>query len=66
MCKFANSVSSATVLLSSPDFVVSSSHTLVYGVTSVTDAVASYFNGVFVVEGSLEGGSLKNFTPAKK
>lgn len=61
-----NTVNSATVLLSSPDFVSSASHTLMYGVTSVSDATSSYFNGVLMLEGSITGGSSKSFTPKTK
>ena len=61
-----NTVNSATVLLSSPDFVSSASHTLMYGVTSVSDATSSYFDGVFMVEGSITGGSSKSFMPKTK
>ena len=64
--KCPNSINSATVLLSSPDFVASSAHTLVYGASSVTDAANSYFNGVFMIEGSVTDGSSKSFTPTKK
>ncbi len=60
-----NSVSGATVLLSSPHFT-SSSHTLMYGVTSVTGATESHFNGVFLVGGTTSGGTSKSFTPAMK
>ncbi len=58
-----NSVNGATVLLSSPEFTATS-HTLMYGVTSVAGAVENYFDGVFLVGGTLSGGSSKSFTPA--
>lgn len=64
--KCPNSVNSATVLLSSPEFVSSSSHTIMYGVTSVTGATNSCFDGVFLVGGTATGGSSKNFTPSTK
>lgn len=58
-----NSVNGATILLSSPEFTATS-HTLMYGVTSVAGAVESHFDGVFLVGGTLSGGSSKSFTPA--
>ena len=64
--KCPNSVNSATVLLTSPDFVSSSSHTLMYGVTSVSGATDTYFDGVFLLGGSVTGGSSKSFTPQTK
>ena len=60
--KCPNTVSSATVLLSSPEFT-KTSHTLVYGVTSVTGATDELFGGVYSVGGTLTGGSSKSFTP---
>ena len=60
--KCPNSVNSATVLLSSPQFT-KTSHTLVYGVTSVSDANDTLFGGVYSVGGTLTGGSSKTFTP---
>ena len=63
--KCPNSVNNATLLLSSPEFT-KTSHTLMYGVTSVSDATRSYFDGVYSVGGSISGGSSKSFTPAAK
>ena len=63
--KCPKTVSSATVLLSSPEFT-KTSHTLVYGVTSVADATETLFDGVYSVGGTLSGGSSKSFTPATK
>lgn len=63
-CMCPNSVS-GTVLLSSPDFT-SSSHSLMYGVTSVTSAQESYFNGAFTIGGTVSGGSSKSFTPQQR
>ena len=63
--KCPNTVSSATVLLSSPEFT-KTSHTLMYGVTSVADATEILFDGVYSVGGTLSGGSSKSFTPATK
>ena len=63
--KCPNSVSSATVLLSSPQFT-KTSHTLMYGVTSVSGASETLFDGVYSVGGTLSGGSSKSFTPATK
>ena len=63
--KCPNTVSSATVLLTSPDFT-KTSHTLMYGVTSVSDATETLFGGVYSVGGVLSGGSSKSFTPATK
>ena len=63
--KCPNTVSSATVLLSSPEFT-KTSHTLMYGVTSVTGATDTLFGGVYSVGGTLSGGSSKSFTPATK
>ena len=63
--KCPNTVSSATVLLSSPDFT-KTSHTLMYGVTSVSDATETLFGGVYSVGGVLSGGSSKTFTPQTK
>ena len=60
--KCPNTVSSATVLLSSPEFT-KTSHTLVYGVTSVSGATDALFDGVYSVGGTLTGGSSKTFTP---
>lgn len=61
--KCPNSVNGATVLLSSPAFKASSSHTLMYGVTSVSGYESSCFNGVFLTGGTPSGGSSKSFTP---
>ena len=63
--KCPNTVSSATVLLSSPEFT-KTSHTLMYGVTSVADATETIFGGVYSVGGTVTGGSSKSFTPATK
>ena len=63
--KCPNTVSSATVLLTSPDFT-KTSHTLMYGVTSVSDATETLFGGVYSVGGVLSGGSSKSFIPATK
>lgn len=63
--KCPNSVSGASVLVSSPAFT-SSSHTMLYGVSSVSSATANYFNGVFLVGGVATGGTSKNFTPSTK
>lgn len=63
--KCPNTVSSATVLLSSPDFT-KTSHTLMYGVTSVTGATEELFGGVYSVGGTLTGGSSKSFTPQSR
>lgn len=63
--KCPNTVSSATVLLSSPEFT-KTSHTLMYGVTSVSGATETLFDGVYSVGGTLSGGSSKSFTPATK
>lgn len=60
--KCPNTVNSAAVLLSSPEFTTSS-HTLMYGVTSVTGQSESHFGGVFTVGGIVTGGSSKSFTP---
>ena len=60
--KCPNSVNSATVLLSSPQFT-KTSHTLMYGVTSVSGATETFFGGVYSVGGTLSGGSSKSFTP---
>lgn len=60
-----NTVNSATVLLSSPEFT-SSSHTLMYGVTSVSGVSESYFGDVFMVGGTATGGSSKSFTPQSR
>lgn len=60
-----NTVNSATVLLSSPEFT-SSSHTLMYGVTSVSGVSESYFNGAFTIGGTATGGSSKSFTPSTR
>ena len=63
--KCPNSVSSATVLLSSPQFT-KTSHTLMYGVTSVANVTESLFDGVYTVGGTVSGGSSKTFTPQTK
>lgn len=63
--KCPNTVNSAKVLLSSPDFTTSS-HTLMYGVTSVTGESESHFGGVFTVGGTATGGSAKSFTPQSR
>jgi hypothetical protein len=57
------SVSSATVLLSSPEFTSGSSYTLVYGATAVDGATETAFDGVFTRGGTLTGGSNKSITP---
>lgn len=63
--KCPNTLSGANVLLVSPDFT-SSSHTLMYGVTSVSNASESYFDGIFLVGGTASGGSSKSFTPQSR
>lgn len=63
--KCPNTVNSATLLLSSPEFT-KTSHTLMYGVTSVSGATETLFGGVYSVGGTLSSGSSKNFTPATK
>ena len=63
--KCPNTVNSATVLLSSPEFT-KTAHTLMYGVTSVSGATETLFGGVYSVGGSISGGSSKSFTPATK
>lgn len=63
--KCPNTVNGAAVLLSSPDFTTSS-HTLVYGATSVSGTGAGFFNGVFTVGGTVTGGTSKSFTPQTK
>lgn len=60
-----NTVNGASVLLSSPAFT-SSSYTLMYGVTSVSGASESYFDGSFTVGGTASGGSSKSFTPQSR
>lgn len=63
--KCPNTISSGTVLVSSPDFS-SSSHTMMYNVTSVSGSTESYFDDVLLVGGAASGGSSKNFTPSLK
>lgn len=63
--KCPNTVNSATILLSSPEFT-KTSHTLMYGITSVSDATETLFGGAFFVGGTLTGGSSKSFTPTTK
>ena len=63
--KCPNTLSGANVLLVSPDFT-SSSHTLMYGVTSVSNASESFFDGIFLVGGTASGGSSKSFTPQSR
>ena len=63
--RLPNTISRGTVLISSPDFT-KSSHTLVYGVTSVSSPTDTLFGGVFYEGGTLTGGSTKNFTPSTK
>ena len=63
--KCPNTVNSATVLFSSPEFT-KTSHTLMYGVTAVSGASEELFGGVYSVGGTLSGGSSKSFTPATK
>lgn len=60
-----NSLSGATVLLSSPSFT-NSSYTLMYGVTSVSNAIENHFDNVFLVGGTATGGGSKSFTPTKR
>jgi hypothetical protein len=60
------SVSSATVLLSSPDFTANTSYTLVYGATAVSSPTETVFDGVFTRGGTLTGGSTTTFKPATK
>lgn len=63
--KCPNSVNSATVLLSSPEFT-SSSHTIVYGASSVSGESESHLGGVFLTGGTASGGTSKSFTPQSK
>ena len=63
--KCPNTVNGASVLLSSSEFT-SSSHALMYGVTAVSGATESFFDGVFTVGGTLSGGSSKSFTPQSR
>lgn len=60
--KCPNSVSGASLLVSSPAFTASS-HTMLYGVSSVSSPTESYFNGVFLIGGTATGGTSKSFTP---
>lgn len=60
-----NSINNGTVLVSAPQFT-NTSHTLMYGVTSVSEATETYFDGVFIMGGQLSGGSSKTFTPKTK
>ena len=60
-----NSLNGATVLLSSPSFT-NSSYTLMYGVTSVSNAIENHFDNVFLVGGTATGGGSKSFTPTKR
>jgi hypothetical protein len=60
------SVSSATVLLSAPDFTSGTSYKLVTGATAVSNATESAFDGVFTRGGTVTGGSSTTFTPATR
>jgi hypothetical protein len=60
------SVSSATVLLSAPDFTSGTSYKLVTGATAVSNATESAFDGVFTRGGTVTGGSSTTFTPTTR
>ena len=60
-----NAVNSATVLLSAPQ-LSKTAHTLTYGVQSVTAPTETYFDGVFLMGGTISGGTSKSFTPTTK
>ena len=61
-----NTLSSATVLVSSPEFQSGTSHRLVRNVTSVSNPTASYLDGAFVVGGTISGGTSTSFTPTTR
>lgn len=63
--RLPNTVNSGTVLTSSPLFT-KSSHTLMYGVTSVSIPTESYFDGTFTIGGQLSGGSSKTKQSLRK
>ena len=60
-----STMSSAKVLLSSPEFT-SASYTLLYNVTSVDEPQESFLDGVFLIGGNANGGTSKSFTPSKR
>lgn len=63
--KCPNSVSGASVLVSSPLFTAGI-HTMLYGVTAVSSPSESYFDDVFLIGGTPSGGTSKSFTTATR
>lgn len=63
--KCPNSISGASLLVSSPLFT-SETHSLLYGVTTVSSPSENYFNGSFLVGGTATGGTSKSFTPSAR
>lgn len=63
--KCPNTINGATVLLSSPDFK-SSAYSLISGVTTVADETENLFDGVFLIGGTVAGGTSRSFTPSLK
>ena len=61
--KVPNAYNSAKVLVSSPEFVSGTSYNLVRNVTSVTNAEESYFDGKFLVGGTISGGTTTTISP---
>lgn len=60
------SLSSATVVSSSPGYGNNTSCKLYYGVTSVSNPDESHIDGRFLVGGTLTGGTSKSITPKTK
>ena len=60
-----NSVSGASVLVSSPQFTAAA-HSMLYGVTSVSSPTESHFDGTFIIGGTPTGGTTKSFTPSTR
>ena len=62
-CKVPNSYNSATVLVSSPEFVKGTSCKLVKNATAVESPTESYLDGKFLVGGTISGGTSTTITP---
>lgn len=60
------SLSSATVVSTSPGYANNSSCKLVYGVTSVESPTETYLDGRILIGGSIVGGTSKAITPKTK
>ncbi len=64
--KVPRAISSATVLVSSPEFVSGTSYKLVRNCTAVSNPTESYFDGVITLGGTATGGTSTSITPTTK